>query len=389
MAFKEQYERRIQKLLSDRGVCPENRRLFREFFAYEEYKLKRQNGLRVLDEASYKTLCYYVTRFSNVNAWFGNKPWTRLTRADIKRVYDALEDGAITNSRGKPFADRDGYYNKVFKSKPFRLAGKEALAKEVIEFSTRTPRQVRYIDESAFLTLVSVLSNPRHLLLFWLAWDVGENISTLLALRKRHFLRQTNPDAHEPEYLVNFPREHLKRSRRQRGEVTLYAETVRWADIALTGLGDDDPVFPFGHRQALKVLKQAATKTGAASLPDRGTISWKDFRSGMACHLLRHGWSIEEINSRLGHTPSSRAIDAYVSHLAIARHAPKKRLHDFALQRFQQRLEAGQSQQKLLSERLRRQSERGDRLEEELRRTRRDLKVIRERVEHVAARLSA
>src|SRR3989344_6858006 len=115
MIFKKQYERRVKELLQDGSICAANRKLFEDFFAFEEYKLKRQNGLRELDEASYKTLCYYVTRFKNVNTWFMNKSWRNLTKEDIKRVYDGLEDGKIVNGRGKPFADRNSYYNKVFK----------------------------------------------------------------------------------------------------------------------------------------------------------------------------------------------------------------------------------------------------------------------------------
>ncbi len=52
----------------------------------------------------------------------GDKPWAQLTRDDIQRVYDELEDGVIKNSVGLPYQDRQSYYNKVLKSKPFRLA---------------------------------------------------------------------------------------------------------------------------------------------------------------------------------------------------------------------------------------------------------------------------
>jgi hypothetical protein len=53
---------------------------------------------------------------------------------------------------------------------------------------------------------------------------------------------------------------------------------------------------------------------------------WKDLRSGMACHLLRAGWTRDEVNSRLGHTPGSRALDAYINFLALDRDRPKQRL---------------------------------------------------------------
>ena len=43
----------------------------------------RINGLSRLDESSYKTLCGYINYFRNVNQWFKNKPWNKLTEKEI------------------------------------------------------------------------------------------------------------------------------------------------------------------------------------------------------------------------------------------------------------------------------------------------------------------
>lgn len=185
MQLKRRYETAKALLLLDERVCRANRDVFEQFFEFEEYKLKRKNRLATLDEACYKTLYGYTLKLRNVNAWFANKPWKALTRNDIKRVYDDLEDGKIRNKKGLPFKDRASYYNKVFKSKPFRIAGKAELARDVIEFyAGDEDKDVRFVTEETFRRVVSVLSNPAHLLLFWLAWDIGENIDTLLKLRK-------------------------------------------------------------------------------------------------------------------------------------------------------------------------------------------------------------
>lgn len=137
-----------KKLLSDNSICSENRRLFNEFFEFEERKLKRQNGLSSLDDGCYKTLCYYVLRFRNVNTWFKNKPWIKLGKFDIQKVYDDLEDGKIVNRFGKRYEDRSSYYSKVFKSKPFALAGKVDIAREVMEYHTdNVKKEVRFVTE--------------------------------------------------------------------------------------------------------------------------------------------------------------------------------------------------------------------------------------------------
>ena len=78
MELKVRYERFKEKLLSDPTICKANRKLFEEFFAFEEHKLKRKNQLRALDVGCYHTLYAYILRFRNVNMWFHNKSWKDL-----------------------------------------------------------------------------------------------------------------------------------------------------------------------------------------------------------------------------------------------------------------------------------------------------------------------
>lgn len=262
MGWQRQYENGKAKLLSDTSLCLANRTLFCEFFEFEERKLRRQNGLRELDLGCYNTLCGYLRKFRNVNTWFKNKPWRELTE-HIREVYDALEDGKILIRAGKPFADRNSYYYKIFKSKPFRLAGKSELAKNVIEFTVPQTRQVCFFTEKMFHQMVGIITKTHHALLFWLAWDIGENIGALLQLTKRDVIRQVSRYGNEPEYLVNLATGKIKRSRSTRSEPTLYPETMRFLDVTLKSLNDDDQLFQFGHRQAQKILAAVVQKSDA------------------------------------------------------------------------------------------------------------------------------
>jgi hypothetical protein len=232
MGLREAYENARARLLSDKSICHENRDLWKEFFEWEERKLKRTNNLARLDDATYKTLRYYIGRFKNVNKWFNNKPWTSLTKEDIQKVYDDLEDGVIKNHSGKRFADRESYYKKVFKSKPFKMAGKASIAEEIFEFyRPKENLDVNFIEGDGFLKLPAATKTILQKLLLWLAWDIGENIGSLLQLRKRDFRRQLNPQTNEPEYLVDLRKEILKRSRRARIEITNFIETTELLDI--------------------------------------------------------------------------------------------------------------------------------------------------------------
>ena len=166
MVLKPRYETAKQRLLDDKGICTANRRLFARFFEYEEYKLKRQNGIATLDDSSYKTLLAYVTRLRTVNRWFQNEPWEELTKQDIKRVYDDLEDGKIKSMRGTPLKDKETYYRMIIRSKPFEMAGKRELAKEVMEFYGHQQREeVRFIEEAIICDIVHRRSCRHRLLI--------------------------------------------------------------------------------------------------------------------------------------------------------------------------------------------------------------------------------
>ena len=326
MTWKSRYRRRRVMLRTDAKICQQNRRIFGRFLKWEERKLKRSNGLRRLDEPCFKTLYAYTVRLLNVNRWFDNKPWVELTRGDIRRVYNALEDGRLLNARGRPFEDLRGYYNKVMKSKPFALARKDSLARRVIEYTTRQHKEVRFVSEEGFGRIVGTLTATEQQLLFWLAWDIGENIGTLLQLTTRDVMLQENRRTREREYLVFLPRTKLKRSRLSRGEPTLYPQTVELFDEVLRRRRPGQRLFRFGYRTALRLMTLAARASGATTQPGQDPVRWKDLRSGMACHLLRMGWTSDEVNARLGHAPNSSALNCYINFLALSRDDPKHRM---------------------------------------------------------------
>ena len=338
MDIRNRYEKARVKLLCDQEICRPNRELFIKFFDYEEYKLKRMNNLNDLDSGCFKTLLAYIQRFRNLNKWLQNKPWCDLTKEDIKRVYDDLEEGRFKNWMGNPIADRISYYNKIMKSKPFRMVDKAELAREVMEFyKPEDNTEVRFINESAFQKIEIAISKVEYKTLLWLAWDIGENINSLLQLKGKHFRQQTSQDGKEVEYAVMLPKHLLKRSRTSRTELTNYSETVKYLDIVLRDLPSDSLLFPFGYASSKKFLNRAIARTGVKCVTGQKP-TWKDFRSGMACHLLRKGWTRDEINARLGHKPSSREIDKYITFLAIDRKRVKAKQYSTNLAELQDEL---------------------------------------------------
>jgi len=323
--FKDQYIRNKEKLLNDTKFNSKNIEVIKKFLEFEEYKLKRKEGLTEVDERSYKTLTHYLTRIKNLNKWFKNKAWEDLIEKDIKKFIDDLEDGVIKSKFGKRLEDRSGYYQMI-QGKFFSFTKNNHLAR-----------------------IVNCINNPIYLCLLWLAWDIGENIGTLLTLEAGDFQRQINPDTNEAEYLVILPKEKLKRSRTARSEITNYNKTVEYLDIILANLKPankktshiyhKDRLFKFGKKSAEKFFRRAIELSGVRCMPGGEKVTFKDLRSSMACDLLVKGWTTDEINSRLGHKPSSRQIDKYVNYLALKSKAPKKKIYNGNIKKLEGELE--------------------------------------------------
>jgi len=360
-SLKKRFEKAKKELLNNKSICKENRDLFKDFFTYQENKLKRVNGLRELDNSTYSTLYGYLMKFKNINKWFDNKPIKELTEADIKRVYDGLEDGKILNRSGKPFEKlQDTYYSKIFKSKLFELAGVIDKARNVIQYAKKSEGEVRFITEENFRSIVDNAYKPHHKLLLWLCWDIGENINALLKIKKIDLLKQKNPHTKEEEYRINLRKEILKRSRKQRSEITNYNETVHLLDQHLKNLKEEDLLFNFEYGMAKKIMTRAVERAGVKCIPNGEKTTFKDLRSGMACNLLKKGWNTDEVNARLGHRPSSEEIDKYINFLAIDRHTPKKKVHQFEMEKINEELQEVKRREKL-------QIQRNKEMEEKLR----------------------
>jgi len=352
--FLNRYEKGKIKLLNDPGICINNKKLFAKFFEEQEKKLKRIRDLRELDEGNAKTLYGYIRLLKTANKWFRNKPWKELTKKDIQKVYDNLEDGKILTKSGKPFENlTHSYYSKVFKSRPFEMAGKINIAREVIKYTrSNNSDEVRFITEEDFRKIVNNAYKQHHRLLFWLAWDTGENINSLLQLRKKDFHRQQNPHTKEPEYRINLRKEILKRTRKPRSEITNFNETVELIEQHLSDMKEEDTLFNFDYRNAKKIIDRAVERSKIKCIPKGQKPTWKDLRSGMACDLLKKGWTCDEVNARLGHKPSSEEIDKYVNFLAIDRHTPKKKVQQFELEKINAELEDSRKREKLLTQRV-------------------------------------
>lgn len=225
--------------------------------------------------------------------------------------------------------------------------------------------------------MVKFIHKPQHYVLFWLAWDIGENISSLLELKVCHLKKKINKDTNEAEYTIYLPAENLKRSRQTRSEPSICPETTLHIEALLeygretkyrdcqgkirrktVPYKDDDYIFTFKYRQALQIFNSVVRRSNVKCEPHNNKPTWKDLRSGMACHLFEKGWHVEDINLRLGHSPQSKWLDSYINYLAINRRKAKEKYSQNSLKDLKSEVEDSRIKEKFLLTKLEEQNER-------------------------------
>ncbi|GAI91946.1 unnamed protein product, partial [marine sediment metagenome] len=112
--------------------------------------------------------------------------------------------------------------------------------------------------------------------------------------------------------------------------------------------------------QAKKFLDRVVRLTKIKCKPKGQRVTWKDLRSSMACYLLKEGWTSDEVNSRLGHRPSSTELDKYINFSALDKREPKKKIYESNLRKIEAELENSRELSKLQTSRLEKLQKQGE-----------------------------
>ena len=84
----------------------------------------------------------------------------------------------------------------------------------------------------------------------------------------------------------------------------------------------------------------------------------------MACHLLSEwGFSTDELKSRLGHKPSSRAIDKYVNYLALNKVQPKRKIYESNIKQLETEIKEMREREKIKDRKVQKLQEFLDKME--------------------------
>lgn len=351
MSFEKSYHNQKKQLLNDKSICEYNRNLYKLFFEKRETKLKRDRRFKqfaVLDEKNFRTLVSYPAKFKNLNVWLGDielKP-TKKFELTFSKFFEKFSSGKILTSKGKPLQDIDFYIAKIFLAKNglFELAGLKDIAEKSTEgYKSNNIVEADWLDEKD-INLIVENAEGIYKILYQLSFDIGENASSILLLKKSDFKEQYNEILKENEYLVTLRKEILKRARMARTEPTRFKKTYELIEAHLKSLEPEDFVFFRNEKKVVESkrskIKKPMSLTSVEKHFERLTlklniktklrkrVTLKILRSSMACDCLKKGWSVEEINARLGHEIGSKVLKPYINALALEKrgaNSPKSR----------------------------------------------------------------
>lgn len=319
-----------------------NKELAVDWLEHYEEQLKHTNGYdKKAEIRNSKTLYKQLYLLKNALYWFNDIDLDKVTKEDIKRVFEGLEKGIIRSVSGKNIKTKQDYYTKVFKGRVtlFGFLKKNALAQDVIIRKYTESEEVRYFDFDTFRVIVDNSKLSTHKLAFWLLYDTAIEVNALVQLRKSDFTKEYDPDTKQDYYRVRVRKEISKKSRQKRYLDIYYPEANTLLDTHFSNLKDDDKLFNFNPPALHKALKLIVRNHNLKTKGDTAQeIALKDFRSSCATNLLRLGFSTDYIKARLGHKPSSTSIDRYVNYLGLKQEKPRREIEKLNIKQLQKQI---------------------------------------------------
>jgi len=306
-------------VLENENILPANKKLINGWLIKKEDELKSRKGRERADELRWsKTINKYVLLLRNIGEWF-DKPFNKLTEKELKGFYERFEKGEIKCKTGKPFArsTRKDYYNKVFKSGFGEFCGIQEKCQKIMILENSEDEEVKFFEYEDLNAMINSYNNVVAKTLLCLSFDLCLRVGETLNLLKSDFERRYNRNTKQNYYYVRIRKECTK-SKKERRISTLLPETTKLLDRYLKTIKNSkDLLFTFSYGNALKIVQRAAQRANVVTKPDGKPVAPHDYRKSGATHWLKKGMTIDKVKARLGHKPSSRVIDRYVSYLGL------------------------------------------------------------------------
>lgn len=312
------YKQAKLNIAKDKSILKVNRDLILLWLDIKEKELKNRKGREYGDEIRWsKTMNKYCYLLRRVVYWV-KKPLKELTPADIERLYNDLEDGKITTKSGRPYTKygRKDFYNKVFKSDFFKSLGLKEKAQDIIKLESISDEEVKFFGKEKLDKMITYTHSLKYRFIYFLLFDTGMRIGTVLNLHKNDFEKRYNNETKQDYYMVHIRKEYTK-SKKARSISLWLEETNQLTPMFLDTVKDNDFIFNMGYASVRKHLSNMCKKLNIKTRPDKKPVSIHDFRKSCATYWLSKNVSIDAVRARLGHKPSSNAIDRYVSYLGL------------------------------------------------------------------------
>mgnify|MGYP003646219885 CR=1 FL=1 len=310
----------LNTITNNPDISEYNKKLLVKWLHEKKSQLQSRKGIEIESEMRWsKTIAKYVCQAKNVGMWFPDKKLDKLSENDIKKFYTDFETGKIKNQRKKGFSrkSKDDYYSKIFKGSLGKFLGINQMCIDIMIREAETTPEVKFIWKEDLDTLVKSTNLLKYKVYMLLSFDLCLRVGETLQLEKRDFQLRYNENTKQNYYKVRI-RKEITKSQKERRNGTLIPETTELLERYLKTLKNPtDLLFPDSYQNYRQVVYRLTEKTGVRCQPDNQLVTTHVFRKAGATHWLKRGFSIDQVKNRLGHKPSSRVIDLYVSYLGL------------------------------------------------------------------------
>ena len=311
---------KLNTILNNKNIHNHNKKLLDKWLIQKKNELRSKKGFEIESEIRWsKTIIKYLRQCKNVGEWFGDKYLDQLTKKDIEKFYNDFESGKIKNKLGNPFTrkSKDDYYSKIFKRGLGEYLGINQICKKIMIREPESTAEVKFFWQEDLDVLIKETKKLKYKIFMAISFDLCLRVGETIQLTKSDFEKRFNDRTKQHYYKVRI-RKEITKSKKERRISSLIPMTTELLDKYLDQLkSNDELLFPDSYENYRKVVQQISKRAGVTTQPDAKPITPHVFRKSGATHWLKRGFTIDQVKSRLGHKPSSRVIDLYVSYLGL------------------------------------------------------------------------
>jgi uncharacterized protein YukE len=166
-------------------------------------------------------------------------------------------------------------------------------------------------------------------------------IGTTLRIKVKDIEPRYKEQGKQLQYVIHIPKANTK-SNATRAVIVMLPETILLMQAHLQGMKKEDYLFNFQYSNAIKIITHASKRAKVVVKPVDDTLETHDFRRSGTMYFLNRRFSHDWLKKRLGHKPSSTAIDKYINYASLDDEDPFEQQQEHSYQELVEKYDQSQ-----------------------------------------------